>query len=60
MVAVQLIKFIYHQEWVHVPGKLKWIASGKDIVVGVNAYDDIYFRDGISNRAPMGLNVKFL
>ena len=45
--------FINHQ-WVKVSGKLKWIASGKDIVVGVSANNDTFYRDGISDAAPTG------
>ena len=33
---------------------MKWISSGKDIVLGVNSNDDIYFRHGISASTPAG------
>ena len=36
------------------PGKLKWIGSGVDIVVGVNANDDIWYRTGVSDANPIG------
>ena len=36
------------------PGKLKWIASGTDVVVGVNSDDDIFYREGITSDNPTG------
>ena len=41
-------------QWEHIGGKLKWISSGKDIVLGVNSNDDIFFRHGISAGTPAG------
>ena len=38
----------------HIPGKLKWIAVGHDIVIGVNSADDIYYRVGINRDKPVG------
>jgi hypothetical protein len=41
-------------QWIHVPGKLKWIASGRGVVVGVNTANNIYYRKGLSARKPTG------
>ena len=41
-------------QWEHIGGKLKWISSGKNLVIGVNSNDDIYFRHGISSSSPAG------
>ena len=37
-----------------VPGSLKWVASGRNIVVGVNNGDYIYYRVGLSSTEPTG------
>ena len=47
------ITTFYHQIS-QVSGSLKYISSGDDIVVGVNANDEIYRRDGISRQNPTG------
>ena len=36
------------------PGKLKWVGSGRNILVGVNSNDDIYYRAGMSATNPTG------
>ena len=41
-------------QWTQVGGKLKWISSGKNIVVGVNSADDIFYRDGITSTNQIG------
>ena len=41
-------------QWEHIGGKLKWISSGNNIVLGVNSNNDIFFRHGISPQAPTG------
>ena len=41
-------------QWVQVPGKLKWISSGLNIVVGVNASGEIWYRTGVSDANPIG------
>ena len=35
-------------------GKLKWISSGDNIVVGVNSANHIYYRKGITAATPTG------
>lgn len=35
-------------------GALKYVSSGTDIVIGVNAADRIYVRQGISRQTPAG------
>ena len=40
--------------WQRIAGGLKWISSGDDIVWGVNAADQIYYREGISASNPAG------
>ena len=41
-------------QWTHVPGKLKWISSGRGVVVGVNSGNNIYYRKGLSAGRPQG------
>ena len=41
-------------QWIHVPGKLKWISSGRGVVVGVNSGNNIYYRKGLSAGRPTG------
>ena len=36
------------------PGKLKWVGSGRNILVGVNSNDDIFYRAGMSAANPTG------
>jgi hypothetical protein len=42
-------------QWTHVPGKLKWISSGRGVVVGVTTANTIYYRKGMSPRKPAGI-----
>ena len=44
----------YNFQWTQVPGGLKWVASGDNIVVGVNSNDNIYYRVGITADNPVG------
>ena len=41
-------------QWAKIDGKLKWVASGHGIIVGVNAADLIYYRVGITPKKPLG------
>ena len=49
-----MIDKISHFQWIHIPGKLKWISSGSNIVVGVNSNNDIFYRKGMSAGRPTG------
>ena len=40
--------------WVHIDGKLKWVASGRNIIVGCNHHDDVFYRTGMSVANPTG------
>ena len=40
--------------WTDVPGKLQWIGSGTDHVVGVNSANDIFYREGMTADNPTG------
>jgi hypothetical protein len=42
-------------QWTRVPGKLKWISSGRGVVVGVTTANTIYYRKGMSPRKPAGI-----
>ena len=65
---MQFLKFVNQMEyfqhdyfqWTHVGGKLKWISSGRNVVVGVNSNNDIYYRTGMSARAPTGSGWKHI
>lgn len=46
---------LYIFQWTHVPGKLKWISSGRGVVVGVTTANTIYYRKGMSPRKPTGI-----
>ena len=49
-----------HFQWTHVGGKLKWISSGRNVVVGVNSGNNIYYRTGMSAGAPTGSGWKHI
>jgi len=41
--------------WEHVkPTKLKWVSSGKDLVVGVDNSNNVFYREGITRKEPTG------
>ena len=44
----------YFFQWIHIPGKLKWISSGRNVVIGVNSGNNIYYRKGMSSGRPTG------
>lgn len=41
-------------QWVLVPGKLKSISCGSDVVVGVDSDNNILYREGMSTDQPTG------
>ena len=41
-------------QWEKIAGKLKWISVSQNFVIGVNKYDDIYYRYGINSANPKG------
>ena len=41
-------------QWERTDGKLKWISSGTNLVVGVYENDYIYYRTGVSASNPTG------
>ena len=45
---------LFHHQWQPIGGRLKWISSGENIVVGVNSNNDIFNRQGISQSNPFG------
>ena len=49
-----------HFQWTHIGGKLKWISSGRNVVVGVNSGNNIYYRTGMSAGAPTGSGWKHI
>ena len=49
-----------HFQWTHIGGKLKWISSGRNVVVGVNSGDNIYYRTGMSAGTPTGSGWKHI
>ena len=48
------VKFDTIFQWQNIPGKLIWISSGSNFVVGVNRQHAIYYRAGISQSSPTG------
>ena len=54
MVTSDSLGNLYIFQWTHVPGKLKWISSGRGVVVGVNSRNNIYYRSGLSSGTPTG------
>lgn len=43
-------------QWTQVPGNLKQLDVGEDIVIGVNNNDEIFYRTGITYEQPTGSN----
>ena len=41
-------------QWDAIDGTMKWISSGKDILVGVDRNNEIYYRSGMSPSNPTG------
>ena len=41
--------------WMHVPFKMKSIATGRNIVVGITLDDEIFYRAGIDSSTPYGI-----
>ena len=59
---VNVMEYFLHEhfQWTHISGKLKWISSGRNVVVGVNSGDNIYYRTGMSAGAPTGSGWKHI
>ena len=49
-----------HFQWTHIGGRLKWISSGRNVVVGVNSGNNIYYRTGMSAGKPTGSRWKHI
>ena len=41
-------------QWESIDGTMKWISSGKDILVGVDRNNEVYYRSGMSSANPKG------